>query len=167
MSPILAVLRFRRVEDPERGRPRPPHAVPGPVFARALAWLDANFSVETNPGQGYRFVADVTVESDAAPAGPSLAASPNKHNLPAQLTDVDVHAAAVAGAGAGKGGSVNRDDGYVTHEQGADCIVPLIILRTADHTAIHGHVTGAQIVLVRFTPTEEVEALESLLNGTL
>lgn len=42
MSPILAVLRFRRVEDPERGRARPPHAVPGPVFARALAWLLRN-----------------------------------------------------------------------------------------------------------------------------
>lgn len=42
MSPILAVLRFRRVEDPERGRARSPHAVPGPVFARALAWLLRN-----------------------------------------------------------------------------------------------------------------------------
>lgn len=42
MSPILAVLRFRRVEDPERGRPRSPHAVTGTVFARALAWLLRN-----------------------------------------------------------------------------------------------------------------------------
>lgn len=47
---------------------------------------DGRRYLETNPGQGYRFVADVTVESDAAPVGPSLAASPDKHNVPARLT---------------------------------------------------------------------------------
>ena len=47
---------------------------------------DGRRYLETSPGQGYRFVADVTVESDAAPAGLSLPASPNRHNLPARLT---------------------------------------------------------------------------------
>lgn len=39
MSRLLAVLRFRRVEDRERGRPFAPHAVSSRAFARALAWL--------------------------------------------------------------------------------------------------------------------------------
>ena len=40
----------------------------------------------TSPGQGYRFVADVTVEDDAAPWLAPLRPSTNKHNLPARLT---------------------------------------------------------------------------------
>ena len=47
---------------------------------------DGRRYLETSPGQGYRFVADVTVESDAAPAGLSVPASPIRHNLPARLT---------------------------------------------------------------------------------
>ncbi len=39
MSRLLAVLRFRRVEDHERGRPFAPHAVPPRAFSRALAWV--------------------------------------------------------------------------------------------------------------------------------
>lgn len=39
MSRLLAVLRFRRVEDRERGRPFAPHAVSSRAFAHALAWL--------------------------------------------------------------------------------------------------------------------------------
>lgn len=37
MKRLLAVLRFRRVEDRERGRPFVPHAVPPKAFARALS----------------------------------------------------------------------------------------------------------------------------------
>jgi predicted ATPase/DNA-binding winged helix-turn-helix (wHTH) protein len=46
---------------------------------------DGRRYLATSPGQGYQFVADVTVEDDA---GPSIAPSspPTKHNLPARLT---------------------------------------------------------------------------------
>ena len=37
MRRLLAVLRFRRIEDRERGRPLAPHAVPPRAFARALS----------------------------------------------------------------------------------------------------------------------------------
>lgn len=47
---------------------------------------DGSRYLEASPGRGYRFVADVTIESDPAPAGPNLATSPAKHNLPARLT---------------------------------------------------------------------------------
>lgn len=40
----------------------------------------------TSPGQGYRFVADVTVEGDAAPWLTPSSPPTNKHNLPARLT---------------------------------------------------------------------------------
>lgn len=39
MSRLLAVLRFRRVEDRERGRPIAPHAVRPRALAGALSWL--------------------------------------------------------------------------------------------------------------------------------
>ena len=40
----------------------------------------------TSPGQGYRFVADVTIEGDAAPSIAPSSPPTNKHNLPARLT---------------------------------------------------------------------------------
>lgn len=40
----------------------------------------------TSPGQGYRFVANVTVESDAEPSPASLSLPTDKLNLPARLT---------------------------------------------------------------------------------
>ncbi|MGH7570324.1 MAG: polysaccharide deacetylase family protein [Gemmatimonadota bacterium] len=42
MNPLLAVLRFRRVEERDRGQPFAPHAVPPRAFARALAWIQRN-----------------------------------------------------------------------------------------------------------------------------
>ncbi len=47
---------------------------------------DGRRYLETSPGQGYRFVAPVTVGDDAAPSAPAPAASTYKHNLPARLT---------------------------------------------------------------------------------
>jgi predicted ATPase/DNA-binding winged helix-turn-helix (wHTH) protein len=40
----------------------------------------------TSPGQGYRFVADITIECDAAPSIAPSSPPTNKHNLPARLT---------------------------------------------------------------------------------
>lgn len=40
----------------------------------------------TSAGQGYRFVADVTIEGDAAPSSAPSSPPTNKHNLPARLT---------------------------------------------------------------------------------
>jgi len=43
--------------------------------------------LETSPGQGYRFVANVAIESDAAPSRPPSVPS-TKHNLPPRLTSL-------------------------------------------------------------------------------
>ena len=42
MNPLVAVLRFRRIEDRDRGHPFVPHAVPPKAFARCLSWLRRN-----------------------------------------------------------------------------------------------------------------------------
>lgn len=47
---------------------------------------DGRRFLETSPGQGYRFVAVVTVGNEAAPSEPAPAASTHKHNLPGRLT---------------------------------------------------------------------------------
>ena len=47
---------------------------------------DGRRHIETSPGQGYRFVAPVTVINDAASAGQALPILTSKHNLPVQLT---------------------------------------------------------------------------------
>ena len=47
---------------------------------------DGRRYIETSPGQGYRFVAAVTVINDAASAGQALPTLTSKHNLPVQLT---------------------------------------------------------------------------------
>jgi hypothetical protein len=47
---------------------------------------DGRRYIETSPGQGYRFVAPVTVINDAASAGQALPILTSKHNLPVQLT---------------------------------------------------------------------------------
>jgi predicted ATPase/DNA-binding winged helix-turn-helix (wHTH) protein/uncharacterized lipoprotein YmbA len=51
--------------------------------------------LESSPGQGYRFVADITVESDAAQPQPSKAPT-YQHNLPARLTPLVGRASLVA-----------------------------------------------------------------------
>jgi predicted ATPase/DNA-binding winged helix-turn-helix (wHTH) protein len=47
---------------------------------------DGRRYLETSPGQGYRFVAAVTVGNEAATSEPAPAASMYKHNLPGRLT---------------------------------------------------------------------------------
>jgi predicted ATPase/DNA-binding winged helix-turn-helix (wHTH) protein len=47
---------------------------------------DGRRYLEASPGQGYRFVAAVTVGNEAAPSEPAPAASMHKHNLPGRLT---------------------------------------------------------------------------------
>lgn len=47
---------------------------------------DGRRYLETSPGQGYRFVAAVTVGNDATPSGPQPAASTHRHNLPGRIT---------------------------------------------------------------------------------
>ena len=47
---------------------------------------DGRRYIETSPGQGYRFVAPVTVINDAASAGQALPILTSKQNLPVQLT---------------------------------------------------------------------------------
>ena len=42
--------------------------------------------LESSPGQGYRFVADVTVAIDTAPSSPPSVPGTTKHNLPPRLT---------------------------------------------------------------------------------
>jgi len=42
--------------------------------------------LESSPGQGYRFVADVAIESDAAQPKPASVPPAHRHNLPARLT---------------------------------------------------------------------------------
>src|SRR5689334_9748743 len=43
---------------------------------------DGRRFIEASPGQGYRFVSEVTVEEGAQPR-PAMAAPPGKHNVPA------------------------------------------------------------------------------------
>src|SRR5216683_1696065 len=47
---------------------------------------DGRRYLETSPGQGYRFVAAVTVGNEVAPPEPAPAASMYKHNLPGRIT---------------------------------------------------------------------------------
>jgi len=49
---------------------------------------DGRRYLDTAPGRGYRFIADVTVESDDALSRPPLASPTNKHNLPPRLTSL-------------------------------------------------------------------------------
>jgi predicted ATPase/DNA-binding winged helix-turn-helix (wHTH) protein len=49
---------------------------------------DGRRYLETSPGQGYRFVAAVTVENEAIPSGLAPVVSAYKHNLPVRLTDL-------------------------------------------------------------------------------
>jgi predicted ATPase/DNA-binding winged helix-turn-helix (wHTH) protein len=44
--------------------------------------------IETSPGQGYRFVAAVTVRNDVASSGPQPAASMHRHNLSGRITQL-------------------------------------------------------------------------------
>jgi predicted ATPase len=132
--------------------------------------------LESSPGQGYRFVADVTLESDAT--SPPTSAPTNKHNLPPRLMPLIGRADLVAKLAArlpahrlitivGPGGIGKTSVAIATAEQligdYEDGVWNLDLSRLANPASVRSAVAAA--VGINIHPEEPLETLVTALRN--